>query len=86
MADYTDDNVFMIYGFEKNGSDDPEEITKAGIENNAIMKCPVLAADAPMALAMFAEKYPSVMVAGIVNLADMKVEVASMEAFLASQE
>lgn len=86
MADYTDDNVFMVYGFEKNGKEDPAQIAQAGIENNAIMKCPVLAADAPMAVALFTEKYPTLMVAGIVNMADMKRELASLEEFLAEHQ
>lgn len=83
---YIDENVYMVYGFEKNGKDDPAEIAREGIEKNAIMKCPVLAADAAMAVELFAEKYPALMIAGIVNLADMKKEVIDLEAFKVANE
>ena len=86
MAKYVDENVFMVYGFEKNGKDDPAEIAQAGIANNSIMKCPVLAEDAAMAVELFAEKYPDLMIAGIVNLADMKTEMAALEEFKAANE
>lgn len=81
MAKYIDENVFMIYGFEKDGMEDPAAIAQAGIANNSIMKCPVLAADAPMAIDLFTEKYPHLMIAGIVNLADLKKEVEQLDAF-----
>lgn len=82
MANYSDNNVFMIYGFEKNGKSDQEEIARDAISNGSIMKCPVLAEDAGMAVALFTEKYPELMVAGIVNLADMKREVQFLSDFL----
>lgn len=86
MAAYQDENVFMVYGFEKNGKDDPAEIAQAGIANNSIMKCPVLAADPAMAVELFGEKYPDLMIAGIVNLADMKKEIISLEQFKLDNE
>lgn len=81
-AKYADENVFMVYGFEKNGIDDPAEVAKRGIENNSIMKCPVIAADAAMAVSLFSEKYPDLLVAGIVNLSDMKKEMQILNDFL----
>lgn len=86
MAKYNDRNVFCVYGFEKNGQEDPAEITRQGIENNSIMKCPVLAQDAAMAVDLFNQKYPDLMIAGIVNLDDMKKEVALMEQFKTDNE
>ena len=82
MANFSDANVFMVYGFEKNGKTDQEEIARDAIANGSIMKCPVLAEDAGMAVALFSEKYPNLLVAGIVNLADMKKEVVFLENFL----
>jgi hypothetical protein len=81
MAKYVDENVYMVYGFEKNGKNDPTEIAQAGIAQNSIMKCPVLAADAAMAVELFTEKYPDLMIAGIVNLGDLKKEVIALEEF-----
>ena len=86
MPQYSDANVYMIYGFEKNGKDDPAEIAKDGIASNSIMKCPVLAADAAMAVELFTEKYSNLMIAGIVNLADMKKEILALEEFKKSNE
>lgn len=86
MTKYADENVYMVYGFEKNGKDDPAEIAQAGISNNSIMKCPVLAADASMAIELFSEKYPDLMIAGIVNLADMKKEITALEEFKLANE
>lgn len=86
MTQYVDENIFMVYGFEKDGKEDPAEIAQAGISNNAIMKCPVIAADAAMAVELFQEAYPLLMIAGIVNLADMKQEIMALEEFKASNE
>lgn len=86
MTKYVDENVFMIYGFEKDGMADPIAIAQAGIANNSIMKCPVLAEDAPMAIELFAEKYPHLMIAGIVNLADLKKEIEQLDAFKLESE
>lgn len=86
MAKYVDENVYMVYGFEKNGKEDPAEIAQAGIANNSIMKCPVLAADPAMAIQLFSEKYPTLMIAGIVNLADMKKEIIALEEFKTANE
>jgi hypothetical protein len=86
MAQYIDENVYMVYGFEKDGKEDPAEIAQAGIANNAIMKCPVLAADNAMAIELFTEKYPTLMIAGIVNLADMKKEILALEEFKNANE
>lgn len=83
---YQDANVFMIYGFPKNGMEDPEAIAKAGMESNQVMKCPVLAADVAMALSLFSEKYPDLMVAGVVSLEEMKQEMALLEQFKAEAE
>lgn len=81
MEKYLDENVYMVYAFEKNGKSDPIEISQIGIAQNSIMKCPVLAADAPMAIELFTEKYPDLMIAGIVNLADLKKEIIALEEF-----
>lgn len=86
MTTYADENVFLVYGFEKNGKTDPAEIAEAGIANNAVMKCPILAADAAMAVELFTEKYPTLMVAGIVNLSDLKKEVQFMQEFKTANE
>ncbi len=83
---YSDANVFMIYGFPKDGMEDPTEIAKAGLENNKVMKCPVLAEDVAMAAQLFSEKYPELMIAGIVNLLEMKQEIALMEQFKKDNE
>lgn len=83
---YSDANVFLVYGFPKNGMDDPTAIAKAGLESNNVMKCPVLAADLPMAATLFAEKYPDLMIAGVVNLDEMKKEIAFMEQFKKDNE
>lgn len=86
MSKYADENVFCVYGFEKNGLTDPTQIAQNSIENNAIFKCPIIAADPAMAVELFSQKYPDLMVAGIVNLADMKQEVLLMENFKKEHE
>lgn len=83
---YSNENVFCVYGFEKNGLTDPAEIAQNSIEKNIMLKCPIIATDAVLAVDLFTQKYPDLMVAGIVNLADMLLEVKMMQDFKDSAE
>lgn len=82
---YSDANVFMVYGFEKNGLTDPQMIAQKAAENGTVMKCPVLAANIEMAATLFSQKYPDLMIGGVVNLAELTKEVSYLREFLDEQ-
>jgi hypothetical protein len=82
---FTRENAFIVYGFESNGSDDPAEIAQAALENGKLLKCPVLAQDASMAVALFSERYPDLVPSGVVSLSQLQEEAASLETFFVEQ-
>jgi len=82
---FTRDNAFIVYGFESNGSEDPAEIAQAALENGKLLKCPVLAQDASMAVALFSERYPDLVPSGVVSLSQLQEEQASLEEFFIDQ-